>query len=342
MIAPNYMVEKVDEERWLVLTARCRKYNYRQSWNFGALCASRFNAQSEHVIINDGNGLLVGAADVRIKRLPIIGGGIAYISGGPLIVKTDEHIDFERVVSALVFEYVDRQSLNLRVMPPPMNESQAGKVRGALISLGFVERFDKKQTILIDLSQSLDDIRKHFHQKWRNCLNKAEKGNVTFKSGTELAYFEEFKPLLEELIVDKNFSIDLNVDFYMNVQRCAAQQDKFVVTLAQVDGVTVAGFVGSFLGDTGVYLLGAADNLGRKVNAAYLLQWQAIMQAKSSGCLWYDLGGIDPVVNPGVYRFKKRMGGVEVVFPGPFEYKASGWCATLTSAGEWLYKRLRR
>ena len=30
----------------------------------------------------------------------------------------------------------------------------------------------------------------------------------------------------------------------------------------------------------------------------------------------YDLEGIDPVGNPGVYQFKKKMGGVEVVLQG--------------------------
>ena len=34
--------------------------------------------------------------------------------------------------------------------------------------------------------------------------------------------------------------------------------------------------------------------------------------AVAGGLKWYDLGGIDPDGNPGVYRFKARMGGSEV------------------------------
>jgi len=337
-----YEIEKIDKADWTALVSKSDNYNYRQSWDFGVMCAKRFNAQCEHVVIKDKNGLVVGVADIRIKALPVIGGGIAYINGGPLLFEDKNTYDLTVVATALIDEYVNNRSLILRIMPPPLPEALSKEFENSLLALGFNNKSEGKQTILIDLSQSLEDLRKQFHQKWRNCLNKGERGIVTFKSGTEASYFEEFKPLFENLVVEKKFSVDLDFDFYADVQRLASVEDKFIVTLAHVDGVAVAGHVASALGDTGVYLLGATNRLGRKVNAAYLLQWQAIVKSKTAGCLWYDLGGIDPEGNPGVYRFKKRMGGVEVVLPGPFEYEASGWRVPLTSAGEWLYKRMRR
>ena len=38
--------------------------------------------------------------------------------------------------------------------------------------------------------------------------------------------------------------------------------------------------------------------------------------AVSQGCTRYDLEGIDPDNNPGVYAFKKKMGGEEVDLAG--------------------------
>lgn len=335
----NYIVKQIGKAEWLSLVSSCPKYNYRQSWAFGVACAARLNARSEHILIQTTSGDVAGFADVRIKQLPIVEGGIAYISGGPFPVSS-EH-EYENVVSALLEEYVRMRSLTLRIMPPPLPATQAKKVKEFLLGLGFVDKAECKQTILIDLSQSLDEIRKKFHQKWRNCLNKGEKGCVTFRSGTDSGIFKEFRPLFEELIAEKKFLVDLDIDFYMDVQKESGLQDKFLVTLAEVDGRPIAGHVSSFLGDTGVYLLGATSHEGRKLNAAYLLQWQAIKKSKAAGCLWYDLGGTDPVGNPGVYRFKNRMGGQEVTMPGPFEFKSTGVRASLTSVGEKGYKLIK-
>src|SRR4051794_27392976 len=57
--------------------------------------------------------------------------------------------------------------------------------------------------------------------------------------------------------------------------------------------------------DAGV---GASNDLGRATNAAYLLQWKVIEAASRAACRRYDLGGVDPEGNPGLYRFKQSDG----------------------------------
>ncbi len=164
---------------------------------------------------------------------------------------------------------------------------------------------------------------------------------MTLRVGKDAFLFQEFKPLLDDLIEKKAFSVDLGVDFYANVHSRSDEVDKFIITLAEMGGQPVAGHVASILGDTCVYLLGASNNVGRKLNAAYLLQWQVIEMAKAAGCRWYDLGGIDKQTNPGVYRFKQRMGGHEVDIPGPFEMRSPSMRGLLTQFGETVYSSLK-
>ena len=57
---------------------------------------------------------------------------------------------------------------------------------------------------------------------------------------------------------------------------------------------------------------------------------------------WYDLGGIDPAENEGVYRFKARMSGIDVTAPGPFELLPDGARAWVTRAAERVYRAVRR
>ena len=139
----------------------------------------------------------------------------------------------------------------------------------------------------------------------------------------------------------KEFSVDLDETFYEAVQSDLVARDQFVLTIARLDGEPVAGHVASMLGDTCVYLLGASNAEGRGTKASYLLQWKVIDEARQRGCNYYDLGGIDVEANPGVARFKQRMGGSVVSASGPYELSPRGLNRILTRSAEKLYRFVR-
>ena len=64
--------------------------------------------------------------------------------------------------------------------------------------------------------------------------------------------------------------------------------------------------------------------------------------AREEGCRWYDLGGIDPQNNPGVYHFKSGFGGEEIIVPGPFEIRPAGFAGTVSRMAERSYWALKR
>ena len=73
-----------------------------------------------------------------------------------------------------------------------------------------------------------------------------------------------------------------------------------------------------------------------------MIQLNAIVVAKSHGMRWYDLGGIDPEANPGVYHFKKGLSGTEVRAAGPYEVRPGGLTGRITLAGETVYRAYRQ
>src|SRR5262249_27111087 len=154
-------------------------------------------------------------------------------------------------------------------------------------------------------------------QKWRNCLNNAE------RQGTEVTVHDDGLFLFAELygaFADrKGLRVNHDARFYAAVQAGLTGQDRLVVQLAPRDGVMIAGHGSSMVGDTCVYLLGATAPEGLRTKAAYLLQWNTIRLAKERGLRVYDLGGIDPESNPGVFHFKNGIGGVDRTAPGPYE-----------------------
>lgn len=93
-------------------------------------------------------------------------------------------------------------------------------------------------------------------------------------------------------------------------------------------GITMSGIITTYFGNKAWYLYGASDNVYREFMPNYLIQWQALTDAKKAGYEIYDFFGIsgktdesDPLY--GLYRFKKGFGGDFTEFIGEFDYVIS-------------------
>ncbi|MBP7051873.1 MAG: peptidoglycan bridge formation glycyltransferase FemA/FemB family protein [Phycisphaerae bacterium] len=339
------VLKPVDQTAWGALAPGFLDYNYRQMWDFGVACADRVGAVSEHVAV-ELEGEIIGLADVRVKRIPALGTGIAYINGGPLVRRNDDS-NADRLalcLKSLIQEYAERRGMVLRVMSP-VGEAKWDQTQAAVLSnVGFspCEAVRPYRTFLLDIARPPEEIRRNMAQKWRNGLNQSEKRGLSIRTGTDPALLREFCDLFSRFIDRKGFTVDLTPPFYLAVQEKAPEADRFEINLAEVDGTVVAGHVASLLGDTSVYLLGASSDEGLKAKASYLLQWRAIQSARERGLRWYDLGGIDPEGNPGVYHFKSGLGGQDITAPGPVEYAASGFERAAVRGCERAYRLLRR
>src|SRR5262249_77797 len=128
-----------------------------------------------------------------------------------------------------------------------------------------------------------------------------------------------FEPMFFRFLEDKAFTPPQDVTFFRSVQKGSQPYERLATHVAWHGQSPIAAHLGSFTGDTAVYLLGAATSRGRELRASYLLQWAVIQYAKSIGNTWYDLGGIDERANPDVYHFKKRLNGRRITELGSYE-----------------------
>ena len=110
-------VEIVSRVVWESLAPAFLDYNYRQTWQYGLALAGLRGAVSEHVAIRSGNEV-IGLADVRIRRLPLIGGGLAFISGGPLTRRgsMNDTKCLSNSLDALWCEYVRKRRMTLQIL----------------------------------------------------------------------------------------------------------------------------------------------------------------------------------------------------------------------------------
>ncbi len=235
--------------------------------------------------------------------------GMAYLRWGPLCERQRDTLDpdvMTRMAEALAVEYVQKRRLFLRILP----NAFVGSPRAEAMQSAFW-RFDPEprvpentyRTFLLDLTPALDELRKRLDKKWRNQLSRAEKNNLEVVTGCGKEEFRIFSVIYEQMRRRKEFGTKVDMGEFSRIQEDLPAHQRMRILLCKDHGVPVAGLVASAIGDSGVYLLGATSDEGLNSKGSYLLQWTLMQSLKESGVRWYDLGGIDPVTNPGVYWF---------------------------------------
>jgi len=171
------------------------------------------------------------------------------------------------------------------------------------------------RTIWLDLSKSEADLRAGLAQKWRNALHQAERAGLTVemdRSGSNLPW------LLERYLEDRRAKGFRGPSPKLLIRmRTAMHKDGDILVLrALKEGEPVAGVLMLGHGQAATYQIGWTGPDGRRLRAHNLLLWRAVLELKSQGRSWLDLGGILPDQAAGVTAFKRGMGGEEVELAG--------------------------
>lgn len=311
----NVQVDRVDAESWKTILDRFQDSNLCQTWAYGAIRWGEENLS--HLVLRRGDDV-VAAAQLRLIRRQFLPGGIAYMRWGPMVHRRGddlEQVAIDRMASALYKEYVQDRRLCLRILP----DAFIGDKRAAFMEKAFAGLFRAipgvlpvERTFLLDLSPPLDQLRKRLDQKWRNQLNRAERNNLEIKVGKDKADFELFARLYWEMMNRKRFETTVDIDEFGRFYDVLRPRSELILLLCYSGKDVVSGIVCSALGEKGIYTLGATSDSGLQSKGAYLLQWAMIHWLKENGFRYYDLGGIDPDRNPGVYHFKKGLSGQNV------------------------------
>lgn len=163
-------------------------------------------------------------------------------------------------------------------------------------------------SLIIDLSQSEEEILAQMKPKGRYNIKVAERHNVSVKKSDDICKFYD---TLAKTSDRDGFNIHPKT-FYEKIMKSLGKSVQLF--LAEYEGRIVAGGIFVFLDEWGIYYYGASDHNYRKVMAPYLVQWEAIKEAKFRGCKYYDFLGIAPESAKhhawaGVTSFKKKFGG---------------------------------
>jgi len=328
---------------WPSLLGTFEDASYEQSLTYGQAAAERIGGAARFVALDNAEGAPIAAACVRIKRIPGLGRGIAWIAAGPLTRPRGQLTpspDRLRDILAALRHEIHSAGHVLRLRLPAVAGYKPDEIAPLAAAAGFTptDRTPIYRTVLVDLEPDEEAQMKRLHGKWRNPLRNALKAGLSLDHGPIGAFAERFHRLYENVQQVKGFDPDIPPEFYYDL---AGPDFHHEVLIAQADGVDVAGMTIGHTGSSAVYLFGATDEPGRRLNAGYFLMWHSMLWSREAGMRWLDLGGINEAENPTVTRFKLRTGGQDTTAPGPWEARPPGLGGRVIDLAETIHGKLR-
>jgi hypothetical protein len=333
-----------DAQRWHVLASCFGDYTLYQTWNYVQCVTRAEGSDCVPAVVTCGEEPIAAALS-RVRRIPGLGTGLAYVNGGPLWWTGNGAVEnLPDVLRSLYDAFVEREGLVLRLGIHGPCEVAMQAVAVGMSETGFApsETDHRPRTVILDLTLSPSELRAGLKKKWRQHLSKVEKMGLPIRAATDVALLDQLIAMYRPMQKEKDFSGSMNLEVLRQTQLDLPEPLKLRVIMAyNADGVPVSGHASSHLGRIGQSILAATTNEGYELQAGYAVWWETILAAKADGMQLYDVGGIDPATNPGGYQFKSGLGGCECQATRAFEAPARGLRHNIVLSTEKLYRWLR-
>jgi peptidoglycan pentaglycine glycine transferase (the first glycine) len=209
------------------------------------------------------------------------------------------------------------------------------EVWSELMRLGW--RFSQDQiqfrnTVLINLFPSDDELLRCMKQKTRYNIHLAQKKGVTVRVGTA-----DDLPMLYRMYTETSVRDGFLIreeGYYQTVWRTFGYSSRVAhsqstpfheLLIAEVDGEPVGAVSMFYFAGQAIYLFGMSRDEQREKMPNYLLQWEAMRRAKVLGCKIYNLWGAPNEFDEsdglwGVFRFKEGLGGYVLRTIGAWDF----------------------
>lgn len=291
------------------LRSVCEEKTFLQSWNWGEFNKLMGNkiwrlgvydnrelssvALAVKVRAKRGNFLMVqhclSISEILLNKLKEIAKeeGCSFIRVAPLLARNEENIKLFK-------------DLGFRDSPMHANAYQA--------------------TWKLDLTLAEEELLKNMRKTTRYLIRKIQKdANIETFRRQNLGDVDIFYRIHQEVVRAQKFA-PFSLEYLKNEFSTFLPDNQVLLFFGKYKGEIIAGAYVIFWSNIGFYHHAALLPQYHKIPIAYLLQWEAIKEAKKRGCKLYDFWGyVNPKENPkhpwaGPTLFKMGFGGK------PYEY----------------------
>jgi hypothetical protein len=192
-------------------------------------------------------------------------------------------------------------------------------------------------SMIVDLTQTEEQLTARCERNWRRNLKRSQETGLTITTWLNAsadavhsiyASMEAVKGLEEQHSRAEIAELIKQLGSQLILLRCDDNQGQLLSLMGCI-----------VLGDNAVSVLSATSERGRELHSSYATFRTMLQHCRAFGVKTYDLAGIDPVRNPGVYRFKRASGAEPVELLGEWDWATHPWLRWL---GNWAIARRGR
>lgn len=275
-----------------------------QLWGWGELKAAH-NWSAHRVLFVDEKEVVVGAAQILVRRLPGPFRRLCYVPRGPVwhegreeeVIRALSHYTEQHLPGTVLTIEPDTETV---VFPDGWRQSQ----NTILIP----------QTLIVDLSLSEVSLQEAMAKKTRQYIRKSSREGLVIR---QIHTPEEIRKCLliyHDTALRAGFSLH-DDQYYYDVDQLLGDSS---VLFAAYEGDEPVAFLWMAISSTTAFeLYGGMNTRGQELRANYMLKWHAITKCKSWGITRYDMNGL---LNDGVSTFKRSFAKHENTLVGTYDY----------------------
>lgn len=283
--------------------------NFLQSWNWG-----EFHQNLGKFVKRVGffeKGKLIGVMLCIVERAK----RATYLTvpGGPLLFN---HFG---VFKKAVFEIAKYENCSfVRVRPQLLENAKNSKLFADLDFKLAPMHLHAEVTRQLDLTKSEQELLSQMRKTTRYEIKKAINLSIKIQSSQNPEDIDQFYNLQKETAKRQGF-IEFDKKFLKEQFSVFVKDNQVVLYTAYLGKLKLAQAFIIFYGEEADYHYGASTLDGRKYPGAYLIQWQALKEAKIRGMKRYNLWGVAPEGDVshrfwGVSVFKRGFGGQDLEY----------------------------
>lgn len=327
--------EATNSEEWEGFLQNCVEKTFLQSWNWGD-----FNVRMGSKIWRFGvysNDKLIGVAltiKVIAKR-----GTFLFIPHGPIVSEFLPLKDKKEILELILLQLnsiaKQENAIFIRISPLLLDSEENQNI---FADLGFrnspMPASAYEATWKLDIFEPEDKLLKNMRKTTRYLIKKtAENPDISIEKSNDAKDIEIYQKLNKAVSRRQKFT-PFSDNFIKNEFEIFAKDNQALFLFGKYKEEIIAGAMLVFWSKVGFYHQAASISKFAKFSIPYLLQWEAIKEAKARGCAVYDFWGFtDPEKFPrhpwaGPTLFKIGFGGYKKEYIQTQDY--------IISQGYWI------
>ena len=254
----------------------------------------------------EGNTLfgIACAVVVRAKR-----GNFLHVRHGPILINWNAK-EFKEIFSHLKEIARKNNCVCIRMSPCVENNERYQTIfahEGG--KLAAIHAMDAEHSWVLDITIPEEQILANMRKTTRYEIRRATKLGVSIEKTTDSKSLGIFFDLYNTTAIRHRFVEHTSIKEEFNV---FAANGNALHIIGRVNGKAIASAIILFAGSEAIYHHGASEQ--SSIPASYLVQWEALLEAKKRGMRYYNFWGIAPTEDHphpwyGLTQFKKGFGG---------------------------------